>query len=91
MTPTPPRCGDYVLHRPSGEEWVVAYADPVIDLLAWAGWPNGTAKLSDCEVTKRCTDDEHRKAVEEWRNSGSDDGRKRKVLAFYGGANVEAA
>jgi hypothetical protein len=88
---TTPRCGDHVKHAPSGETWIVAYADPVIDQLAWAGWPNGTAKISDCEITKRCTDQEHRKEVEAWRNSGSDDGRKSRVLAFYGGANAEAA
>lgn len=90
-TQTTPRCGDHVLHKPSGETWVVAYADPVIDRIAWAGWPNGTAKLSDCEITKRCTDAEHREEVEAWRKSSGDDGRKSKVLALYGGANVEAA
>jgi len=86
-----PRCGDHVLHLPSDETWVVAYADPVIDRLAWAGWPNGIARLSDCEITKQCSDEEHREAVDGWRNSGSDDGRKSKVLAFYGGENVKAA
>ncbi len=81
-----PRCGDFVLHRPSGERWLVAYADPDRDDLAWFGWPNGLARLSDCEVVRRCTDDQHAKAVDEWRRSSGDDGRRNRVLRMYGGA-----
>lgn len=54
-----PRCGDTVHHRPSGEDWLVAYADPARDELAWCGWPPGVAKLSDCDLVERCTDEEH--------------------------------
>ena len=51
------RCGDIVLHRPSGEEWLVAYVDG--DDLAWCGWPDGVARTSDCDLVKACSYDEH--------------------------------
>lgn len=51
------RTGDHVLHKPSGETWVVAFVDG--DDLAWCGWPNGLARTSDCELVKACDDDEH--------------------------------
>lgn len=53
----PIRAGDHVHHRPSGEDWVVAYVDG--DYLAPCGWPNGEAKLSDCVLKKSCSDEEH--------------------------------
>ena len=56
---TIPRCGDTVQHHPTGEEWLVAYADPARDELAWCGWPPGVAKLSDCTLVRRCSDEEH--------------------------------
>ena len=83
-----PRCGDTVFHRPTGETWVVAYAEG--EHLAWFGWPDGLAKLSDCEVTERCSDEEHAKAVDEWRRAqphddrGNPSHRRSKVLALYG-------
>lgn len=83
--PDIPRCGDHVLHRPSGETWVVAYADPATDDLAWAGWPNGLARLSDCEIVHRCTDAEHRLQVEAWAGT-PDDSRSSRVLRRYGEA-----
>jgi hypothetical protein len=86
----PPRCGDLVLHRPSGETWVIAYADPVQDVIAWAGWPNGQARLSDCEVVRRFGDAAHAQAVAAWAASGHDDGRKSRVLALYGAAIAQA-
>lgn len=78
-----PRCGDHVLHRPSGETWVVAWAES--GRLAWAGWPDGIAALIDCEITYHATDDEHRKAVNMWRDlSIESDSRPSRVLRLYG-------
>lgn len=57
------RTGDYVLHKPSGETWVVAYVNG--DDLAWCGWPHGLARTSDCELVKQCTDEEHDKLLVE--------------------------
>lgn len=52
------KTGDTVLHKPSGETWVVAYVRPETNDLAWCGWPSGLARLSDCELVESCTPDE---------------------------------
>jgi hypothetical protein len=81
-----PRCGDVVLHRPSGEMWLVAWAEG--ELLAPSGWPNGIAQLADCEVLKRCSDPEHAAAVDEWRRvHDCSDSRRARVLRLYGGVD----
>jgi len=64
-TPTSlPRCGDVVFHRPSGQTWEVAWAHG--DELAWFGWPDGRARLSDCDLVERCSAEDHVKAVSQW-------------------------
>lgn len=78
---TIPRCGDTVLHNPTGEEWLVAYAEG--DDLSWTGWPDGRARLADCTIVRRCTDAEHREAVQRWANV-RDDSRRGRVLHLYG-------
>lgn len=45
--------GDGVLHRPSGETWVVAYVNN--GHLAWCGWPHGMAPVADCELVSEAT------------------------------------
>lgn len=45
--------GDSVLHRPTGEHWVVACVQD--GRLSWMGWPEGTASLSDCELIDKAT------------------------------------
>lgn len=57
----PIQCGDWVLHRPSGETWVVAAADHERDDLMWCGWPEGMARVSDCDVIKRAAPEWSRK------------------------------
>lgn len=47
---------DEVLHRPTGETWLVAVVDG--DQLIPCGWPLSYAKTSDCELTKAATDEE---------------------------------
>lgn len=81
-----PRCGDAVLHHPTGETWLVAFADAEHDEIAWTGWPNGRARLSDCTLVRIATDDQHQRAVQAWRDSRHDDGRRGRVLALYGTA-----
>lgn len=58
--------GDVVLHKPSGERWVVAYADYERDELSWFGWPEGYAKLSSCELVKSVTFEEALKDLVRW-------------------------
>ena len=81
-----PRCGDHVRHGPSGENWLVAWAEG--DDLAPAGWPTTIARLADCEVTRRCTDEEHVVAVRLWRNS--QDGHGPRVRRIYAAALTDA-
>ncbi len=56
------RTGDTVLHRPSGETWLVACVRG--DCLAWCGWPEGEARLADCELLSSATDTQHWEWVE---------------------------
>jgi hypothetical protein len=84
------RCGDHVLHRPSGEEWVVAYADYESGNLAWAGWPDGSARIEDCDRIKTCDDLEHAAAVASW-SRVTDDSRPSVVARLYGSATAQAA
>jgi hypothetical protein len=44
------RTGDHVLHRPSGETWVLAYADHEAGFLCACGWPESEANMDDCEL-----------------------------------------
>lgn len=79
----PPRCGDHVYHAPTRENWVVAYAEG--DDIAWCGWPDGRARLRDCTVTKRCSDEEHADFVRRFVGV-TDDTRPSRVLRLYGAA-----
>lgn len=68
------RTGDTVLHKPTGETWSVAFVRD--DKLFWRGWPEGCAELSDCELVKSCSDEEHWQIVEEIAKSSSPGIRK---------------
>lgn len=76
------RAGDHVLHAPSGEIWVVAWADPSTNDLAWCGWPDGIARLSDCTLVKAVSDAEHQQKLRELKASGGS--RASKALRLYG-------
>ena len=76
-----PRCGDVVVHKPSDEEWVVAWAEG--NDLAWCGWPNGMVRVSDCEIVKKASDAEHLALVREVCNCG--DSRATRCDRLYGG------
>lgn len=62
--------GDHVHHEPSGEDWVVAYVRG--DRLAWCGWPQGEAALSDCTLLKKATSAERDKLLYEMADIGHD-------------------
>lgn len=53
------RAGDSVLHKPTGETWVVAAMSPDGTELVCCGWPESIAKVADCELKGRATDDDH--------------------------------
>jgi len=48
--------GDTVLHKPSGETWVVAAVEG--EHLYWCGWPPGRAHLADCELLEKAKEGE---------------------------------
>jgi hypothetical protein len=47
---------DAVLHRPTGETWLVAFVDG--DRLTPCGWPLSQAALADCELVRAATDEQ---------------------------------
>lgn len=51
------KTGDTVIHRPTGETWVVAVVREDEDRLSWCGWPEGMANLSDCDLVESCSDE----------------------------------
>jgi hypothetical protein len=69
------RTGDTVLHRPTGESWVVAYV--INDRLAWCGWPEGEAKASDCEIVELGTNKQRNDTLTLMTQIPGDDARKR--------------
>ena len=66
---------DLVLHGPSGEKWVVAYVQN--GYLAWCGWPQGEAKLSDCTLIEAANDEQRVKLLKEMADMQNDDPRRR--------------
>lgn len=78
------RCGDTVRHKPSGEEWQVAYADYAIGYMSWADGPQGMARIEECELINSCSDFMHRTAVAGWEDMTGTDHRRVTVLRLYG-------
>lgn len=66
---------DVVLHKPTGEEWTVAYVQG--DRLAWCGWPEGTSALADCELVTSASDLERIWILEKLAAMEGDDSRAR--------------
>ena len=67
--------GDTVKHGPTGETWVVAYVQG--DRLAWCGWPEGEARLSDCTLVESATDEERLKLLHQLADMPKEDARRR--------------
>lgn len=67
--------GDTVLHRPTGEEWLVAFVDN--DRLAWCGWPEGFALLADCELLTKAAPGEREALLKQMAVMRSSDSRSR--------------
>ena len=72
------RTGDTVKHLPSGETWVVAWADHVRGEIGWCGWPEGMAKITDCELLESASDDEARELVKQILSGSGRDGSFRR-------------
>jgi hypothetical protein len=54
---------DIVKHNPTGEKWLVAYVEN--DRLCACGWPETLAKLSDCTLVKKATEDKKQNLINE--------------------------
>lgn len=78
----PFRTGDLVRHEPTGEAWVVAWADPATGHMAWMGWPDGEAKISDCVLTRPTSDEAHQKWLAELIQAGGS--RAARAVRLYG-------
>lgn len=75
------RTGDIVFHRPSEEEWVVAWADHQTGYMAPCGWPTCQARIADCSITRKATDEESDKLTAILSKSGRSDGNKAAEIA----------
>jgi hypothetical protein len=60
------RAGDTVKHGPSGETWVLAWAER--GKVSACGWPASIADESDCTLAEASTDEQHRDMLEKWAN-----------------------
>lgn len=67
--------GDVILHKPSGEKWVVAFVTE--DMLCCCGWPKSYAKLSDCELVTPATAEERERLLWDMARISGEDRRKR--------------
>lgn len=81
--------GDFVLHKPSGEEWVVAYVEN--GRVACCGWPYTLAELSDCQLTAKATPEKRQKLLEYLSNMSGDDPRKTYALRVIAEQSSQAA
>lgn len=66
--------GDTVFHRPTGEEWVVAYVQD--GRLAWCGWPPGEADVNDCELRTPASNESRIKLLNDLANMQSREDRR---------------
>ena len=86
----PFRTGDSILHKPSGETWVCAWADPETGYLSWLGWPpNGEALIADCELVRAVDDAEHRAVLRHLKGSARRDAGR--ALRLYGDPDAQEA
>lgn len=71
----PIETGDTVKHIPTGETWIVACVEG--NDLSWCGWPEGMARLSDCELVEKATVQRRQELLESLAAMGQDDHRAR--------------
>jgi len=73
------RTGDTVKHIPSGETWIVAWADER-QVIA-CGYPETFARPAECELIKACSDTEHFDLMCEIALSPTNSCRRRRCFA----------
>jgi hypothetical protein len=75
------RTGDIVHHKPSGEDWVVAWADHQSGYMAPCGWPTCQARIDDCRLVHTATDNETNDLIVKLSESGRTDAHKAAEIA----------
>jgi hypothetical protein len=65
---------DTVLHRPSGEEWLVAFVEN--GRLCACGWPCGYVPVKDCVMVDKAPEAERLELLRNMANISGDDPRK---------------
>lgn len=66
--------GDVVYHKPTGETWLVAYVNG--EYMSWCGWPEGQARVEDCELKKHATPEQRLKLLHDMAGMSGHDSRK---------------
>lgn len=77
------KTGDIVLHKPSGERWLVAYAEN--GYVCACGWPETLARESDCQLLERASEEKRIGLLHEIANKPGMDSRReyaRRVLGI---------
>jgi len=69
------KTGDTVKHKPTGEIWIVAFANE--NELVPCGWPESYAKPEDCDLVKKATDKERHKLILDMAELPTSDSRGR--------------
>ena len=68
------KTGDTVLHRPTGETWLVAFVED--GRLCACGWPLELVPAVDCDLIKSCDAQERVKLLAEMAAMQCDDPRR---------------
>lgn len=77
----PIRTADIVFHEPSGEEWLVAWADHRTGFMAPCGWPTCQARIDDCLQVYTATDNEASDLIARLSEPGRTDAHKAAEIA----------
>lgn len=66
--------GDVVLHKPSGEHWVIAYVEG--EQVCCCGWPKTYAPVRDCNLVKIATSEERLELLRKMADMAAPDTRR---------------
>ncbi len=78
--------GDVILHKPTGERWVVAYVSG--RHLFCCGWPLSAALVNDCELVHAATPEDRLRLLEQMASMSGSDSRKQYALQRLSDAEV---
>lgn len=85
------RAGDVVKHGPTGETWVLAYADHERGEVSACGWPESIARIGDCELITAASDAEHEAMLHAWATKNDRDYRVTVCLRQFAALEARKA